>query len=58
MGTYEIRLLNERGESVLIYKTACLDDEHAKETVARIQTPYARYEIWYGLNLIADGARP
>lgn len=57
MGTYEIRLLNEHGDTVLIYKTSCVDDEHALETVRRIQTPFARYEIWRELDLIADGVR-
>lgn len=57
MDRHEIRLLNERGETALVYLVPCVSDEHAKETVAKMTTPFARFEIWRGLQKVAEGSR-
>ena len=57
METYEIRLFNNHGQTSLIYKTMCVSDEHAKETLERIEAPYTRFQIWRGMTRIAEGWR-
>ena len=57
MGTHEIRLINEDGDTSLVYLTSCASDEHARDTLARINAPYARFEIWRGLRKVAEGPR-
>jgi hypothetical protein len=57
MESHEIRLINERGETSLVYLAQCASDEHAKETLARVEAPFARFEIWRGLQKVAEGER-
>lgn len=57
MSTYEIRLLNDSGASVLVYTANCASDEHAKETLRKIDLPYARFEIWHDLERVMQGER-
>jgi hypothetical protein len=59
MQTYEIRLLNGEGGTVLLHLTQCATDGDARDCVRRIRdVPYDRYELWSGLCKIDEGPRP
>ena len=61
MGTtdmsYELVLLGEQGAPKVIYATDCANDEAARRLILQIGIPYARYEIWRGMEKIAEGVR-
>ena len=58
MDAYEIRLLNVRGETVLLYFTQCGSEAQARRSVTEIHNiNYARYELWHGTRMICDGER-
>jgi hypothetical protein len=57
MLTYEIRLLNGGGETVMIHVTACDTPEQALERLAHLDgVAYAHYEIWQGGQKLAEGS--
>ena len=59
MLTYEIRLLNAGGETVMIHVTACDSVEQALERLAGIEgVSFARYEIWQGGRKVSEGDAP
>jgi hypothetical protein len=59
MQTYEIRLLNRDGGTVLLYITQCANDGDALDCVRHMKDmDYARYELWDGSRKIGDGPRP
>ena len=56
MPTYEIRLLDAGGETVMIHVTSCNTPEQAFERLVRVDgVSYARYEIWQGGHKVSEG---
>lgn len=54
---YELRLLETGGRTIGLYSFDCRDDDHARASIFAISEPYARYEIWRGMEKIAEGSR-
>jgi len=54
---YELRLMEADGRTVGLYSFHSSDDEHARASIFAISEPYARYEIWRGMEKIAEGPR-
>ena len=58
MDAYEIRLLNARGETILLYFTQSASEAGARRCLADVsKIDYAKYEIWRGLTLLGEGAK-
>jgi hypothetical protein len=58
MQTYELRLIEADGQTIGLYSFECRDDERARASIfAMGDTPYARYEIWHGMEKISEGHR-
>ena len=56
MSAYELRLLNERGQTVKIYKMAGLNGACADIAITGLPNiSYATYEIWKGMEKIGEG---
>jgi hypothetical protein len=59
MSEYELRLLNDRGQTVAVYKMACLNGAHAETVIKGLpDISYAHYEIWRDMDKIGEGQRP
>jgi hypothetical protein len=59
MSEYELRLLNDRRQTVKIYKMACLNDACADATLNGMRDiSYSYYEMWKGMQKIGEGPRP
>jgi hypothetical protein len=58
MDAYEIRLLNMRGVTILVYFTQSASEAGARRCLADIQKiDYARYEIWRGMTQLSGGVK-
>ena len=56
MLTFEIRLLNCGGETVMIHVTTCDTPEQAFERLAQLDgVSYTHYEIWQGGQKLSEG---
>lgn len=59
MSGYELRLLNDRQQTVMIYKMACLNDAHSYATLKGLpDISYSHYEIWKGMEKVCEGPKP
>jgi hypothetical protein len=58
MDAYEIRLLNARGETILLYFTQSASEADARRRLTDIHNvDYVKYEIWRGMTLLGEGAK-
>lgn len=58
MDAYEIRLLNARGETILLYFTQSASEADARRSLTDIRNiDYAKYEIWRGMTLLSEGVK-
>ncbi|HEY2068194.1 MAG TPA: hypothetical protein VGG48_01465 [Rhizomicrobium sp.] len=57
--SYEIRLLNAAGGTVMLYFTQCANDEDALDRLRNLKNvEYDRYEIWQDMRKTGEGERP
>jgi hypothetical protein len=58
MDAYEIRLLNARGDTILLYFTQSATEADARRRLADIRdVDYVKYEIWRGMTLLSEGVK-
>ena len=58
MRAYELRLLDGRGSTVAIYAVNCANDQTAQTSILSVgDVDYERYEVWQGMQRIAEGGR-
>lgn len=56
--SYQILLIGDNGETKLVYKTQCYDDDEAIDKLFAINTiSYARFQISCGDDIISQGLR-
>jgi len=56
MQIYEIRLINRAGRTSLVYTVQCWSDDHAREKLLAIdEETYDHFEIWRGMQIVAEG---
>jgi hypothetical protein len=57
--TYEIRLLDGNGDTVMIHVTSCGSAEEAQARATSISgVRFDRFEIWHGGQKLAEGRSP
>jgi hypothetical protein len=55
-GSYELRLFNQAGAPILIYRVTCNDDVAAEAKIhAMKDMPYRHFEIWRDDALVQQG---
>jgi len=53
---YDLRLIGDDGRSNVM-RFARASDAAAREVILSVREPYARYELWRGMERIAEGPR-
>ena len=54
---YELRLIGDDGHMVNVLAFRRGSDDAARQAILEVREPYARYELWRGMDKIADGGR-
>lgn len=55
---YALRLVGDEGRTVDVLRFTRPCDQSAKEVILTVrEPPYARYELWRGMEMIAQGKR-
>jgi hypothetical protein len=58
MDAYEIRLLNGRGDTILLYFTQIATEAGVRRRLADIRNvDYVKYGIWRGMTLLGEGMK-
>ena len=53
----ELRLIGDDGRAGCVVRFTRGSDDAARQVILRVTEPYARYELWRGMEKLGGGAR-